>query len=95
LAIFFDVFVNPIALESIQWKYYVVYCIILVAITLTVYFFYPETNGHSLEEMARIFDGEAAAVPQEGRVMGSISVAKEINGDMKHRDTSHVEKLDV
>jgi hypothetical protein len=45
--------------------------------------------------MARIFDGEAAAVPQEGRVMGSISVAKEINGDMKHRDTSHVEKLDV
>jgi hypothetical protein len=57
-----------------------VYCIILVAITLTVYFFYPETNGHSLEEMARIFDGEAAAVPQEGRVMGSISVAKEING---------------
>jgi hypothetical protein len=49
LAIFFNIFVNPIALEAIQWKYYVVYCVILVFITVTVWFFYPETSGHSLE----------------------------------------------
>lgn len=55
-AIFFNTFVNPIALDKIGWKYYVVFAVILVAITITIYFLYPETRGHSLEEMAVIFD---------------------------------------
>ena len=29
----------------------------------TIYFFYPETRGHTLEQMAVIFDGEDAEVP--------------------------------
>lgn len=49
LAIFFNIFVNPIALEAIAWKYYIVFAVILVIITLTVYFFYvsslPQSNG--------------------------------------------------
>lgn len=61
-ALFFNTFVNPIALCSIGWKYYVVFAVILVFITLTIWFFYPETKGHTLEEMAGIFDGEAAAI---------------------------------
>ena len=67
LAIFFNIFVNPIALEAIQWKYYLVYVAILIIITVTIWFFYPETNGHSLEEMARIFDGDNADVAAVGR----------------------------
>jgi MFS family permease len=66
LAVFFNIFVNPIALEAIQWKYYLVYVGILIGITATIWFFYPETNGHSLEEMARIFDGDNADVIAEG-----------------------------
>ncbi|WAO93450.1 MFS domain-containing protein [Fusarium falciforme] len=62
LAIFFNTFVNPIALDAIGWKYYIIFAVILVAITVTIYFFYPETKGHSLEEMAVIFDKEMAAV---------------------------------
>ncbi|KAH8901556.1 sugar transporter [Thozetella sp. PMI_491] len=60
IAIFFNLFVNPIALEAIGWKYYIVFAVILVFITLTIYFFYPETKGHSLEEMALVFDGADA-----------------------------------
>ncbi len=44
-AIFFNVFVNPIALENIAWKYYVVYVCLLVLITVTVYFFYPRPTA--------------------------------------------------
>lgn len=29
---------------------------------ITVYFFYPETRGHSLEQMAVLFDGEDAEI---------------------------------
>ncbi|KAK9311384.1 general substrate transporter, partial [Lipomyces starkeyi] len=59
-ALMFNLFVNPIALESIAWKYYLVYVGVLVVLTLTCYFFYPETRGHTLEEMAKVFDGDSA-----------------------------------
>ncbi|KAL3470511.1 general substrate transporter [Aspergillus californicus] len=57
LAVFFNIFVNPIALDSIGWRYYFVYLAMLVIIFLTMFFFYPETRGHSLEEMSVVFDG--------------------------------------
>lgn len=60
VAIFFNTFVNPIALDSIAWKYYIVFAVILAVITIVVYFFYPETKGHTLEEMAVVFDGDDA-----------------------------------
>jgi hypothetical protein len=55
--------VNPIALGKIGWKYYFVFIAVLIAFWLTAYFFYPETRGFSLEQMAVIFDGEDAEVP--------------------------------
>jgi hypothetical protein len=61
VANFFNTFVNPIALESIGWKYYFVFVVVLVIMGLTVYFFYPETRGYTLEHMAVIFDGSDAA----------------------------------
>jgi MFS family permease len=63
LAIFFNTFINPIALAAIAWKYYFVFVFVLVVMNITVYFFYPETRGHSLEQMSVIFDGEDAAAP--------------------------------
>ena len=55
LAGIFDMFINPIALQG---KYYIVYVAFLVAFLLTTFFFYPETHGHTLEQIAFIFDGE-------------------------------------
>ena len=95
LAIFFNVFVNPIALEAIQWKYYVVYCVILVVITIVIWFLYPETIGHSLEEMSRIFDGEKAALPEEGSTRDSIlQISDPVQAQqVKNNHIQHVEKL--
>jgi hypothetical protein len=63
-ALFFNNYVNPIALQAIRWKYYIVYDCWLFVELLTVYFFYPETKGPTLEEMAKIFDGDEAIVGQ-------------------------------
>lgn len=51
-------FCNSITLDNIGWRYYIVFCVLLVVIVLNTYLFYPETKGYSLEEMARLFDDE-------------------------------------
>lgn len=53
-------YLNPVALEKITWKYYVVIdCVIVLAIVV-VYFTYPETSKITLEEVSTIFDGKNA-----------------------------------
>lgn len=49
-------FVNPIAMDAIEWKYYIVYCCILVVELIVVLLFYVETSGCTLEEVALIFN---------------------------------------
>ncbi|KAH8841771.1 hypothetical protein MCOR27_010563 [Pyricularia oryzae] len=61
-AIFFNTFVNPLALDAIGWKYYFVFLAILVMMIVDVWFTYPETRGRTLENIAWLFDGEEAHV---------------------------------
>lgn len=39
------------------------FIVVLVIFGLTVYFYYPETRGYTLEQIAVIFDGDDASVP--------------------------------
>ncbi|XRM47047.1 hypothetical protein ABZX51_010055 [Aspergillus tubingensis] len=57
IGMFFNTFVNPIALDAIGWRYYIVFIVVLVLFAVTAFFFYPETKGYSLEQVAVIFDG--------------------------------------
>jgi len=62
LSLFFNSYVNPVALGAIGWHYYIVYtCWLAVELTV-VYFFYIETRNTPLEEMAKHFDGEDAII---------------------------------
>lgn len=72
IAVFFNIFINPIALEAIAWKYYLLYVFVLAGGGLVIYFTFPETRGHSLEEIARVFGGDDAAVPKEGEITEKI-----------------------
>lgn len=58
----FNLFVNPIGLQSLQWKYYLVFVVWLVVEICVIYFFYPETKGPSLEEVAFVLEGDNAKV---------------------------------
>lgn len=53
---FFNNYVNPIAMEAITWKYYIVYCCWLIVQFLIVWFLFPETSGRDLEEVNKAFD---------------------------------------
>ncbi|KAE8149704.1 general substrate transporter [Aspergillus avenaceus] len=47
--------VTPVALTNIGWKYYLVYMFVTATFPVTVYFFYPETMGQSLEQLEDLF----------------------------------------
>ncbi|KAF7549509.1 hypothetical protein G7Z17_g6333 [Cylindrodendrum hubeiense] len=78
----FNAFVNPIGMDALEWKFYLVYVVWLVVETTIIYFLYPETKGPTLEEIAYIFDGPEAA---HGKT-----------GNDEEQNVSHVDiKLDV
>ncbi|KAJ7876724.1 hexose transporter [Mycena olivaceomarginata] len=60
LALIFNQYVNPIALDNIDWKYYIVYCVWLVFEGVFLYFYVIETKNRTLEETAALFDGTEA-----------------------------------
>ncbi|KAF2441529.1 general substrate transporter [Karstenula rhodostoma CBS 690.94] len=62
LAGIFNQYVNPIGLEALGWKFYIVYIVVLVLECLAIYFLYVETRGPTLEEIAVLFDGQDANV---------------------------------
>ena len=54
--------VTPVAIETIGWKYYLVFLCISATIIPVVWFFYPETMGRSLEELETMFS-EGKSIP--------------------------------
>ncbi|EXJ78445.1 hypothetical protein A1O1_08845 [Capronia coronata CBS 617.96] len=70
-------YVNPIGLQHLAWKFYIVYIVILVIECLCIYFFYVETRGSSLEELAVLFDGEDSNVAGKHGTMGEVMKARE------------------
>lgn len=56
----FNGFVNPVGLEDLRWKYYIVFVCALVLWLAIIYFTFPETRGMSLEEVSMVFDGRQA-----------------------------------
>ncbi|PVH71327.1 sugar transporter [Cadophora sp. DSE1049] len=91
LAVGVNIFVNPIALEAIGWKYYIVFLVLLVIISFTCWFCYPETKGHSLEAMAQVFDGENAATPYVQDILENVASGKIAEVEVTHAEKTRFE----
>ncbi|CAG8212866.1 unnamed protein product [Penicillium olsonii] len=55
---FINILVNPIGLQAIGWKLYLVYVAWLCIEVVIIWKFFVETKGPSLEAIAVLFDGE-------------------------------------
>jgi len=82
LALFFNQYVNPIALKAIQWKYYIVYVVWLAFELAVVWKFYIETRNTPLEEIVKHFDGESAVLGGNAATEKSRALAAEIDIDV-------------
>jgi hypothetical protein len=73
-ALFFNQYINAIALEALAWKYYIVYCVFLGFEVFVIYSFLIETRYTPMEEIAKYFDGDSA-----------VDVGEVATADMKER----------
>lgn len=53
-------FFNPLTLKTIGWKYYIISCTILATFLVLMRFLFPETKGHTLEQIAEIFKNKVS-----------------------------------
>ncbi|THH12736.1 hypothetical protein EW146_g7407 [Bondarzewia mesenterica] len=96
VAIIFNQYVNPVALQKIGWKYYIVYVCWLAFEGVYLFFFVKETKGLSLEETAVLFDGEDATEQIHGHALqqaraippGSPSVDETMSAEEFHEKSA-------
>ncbi|KAI1818653.1 general substrate transporter [Poronia punctata] len=90
LANFFTTFVNPIGLQNASWRYFISYVVFLGYEICFVYFFFPETFGRTLEELAFLFEDKALADEAvhavEKAVAGHVEDAKSETVEIRHKD---------
>lgn len=73
ITLIYNGYVNPIAMDAIDWKYYIVWSCYLLVEFIVVYFFYPETRGYTLEEVAKVFGDDI----NDTMVMAEVKFKKE------------------
>ncbi|KAK3389156.1 general substrate transporter [Podospora didyma] len=88
-AVFFNTYVNPIALDSIGWKYYLVYCVWILIEIATVYLLFPETHNRTLEELSFMFEGKEVQDKVEKNVDKVLHLELEnVRGGKSSNDTA-------
>jgi sugar porter (SP) family MFS transporter len=94
LAGFFTTFVNPIGLKGVGWKYLISYCCWLAYEVVFVYFFFPETFGRTLEELAFMFEDKHLADQAVAAVQKVVNVDHIEHGSFENnkRGTSEIKE---
>ncbi|ATZ53288.1 Bchex4 [Botrytis cinerea B05.10] len=77
---FMVVEITPIGIESLRWKFYIIWTIFNASFVPIVYFFYPETSDRTLEDIDRLF-----------RENGSILVFKDADAISRKRPARYFE----
>jgi Na+/melibiose symporter-like transporter len=86
-ASFATTYINPIGLENVGWKYFISYCVILVLEVAFVYFFFAETSGRTLEELAFLFEDKEFAEAANDAAMKASD-----HGNVEQREVAGFDK---
>lgn len=64
--------ITPISIANIRWRTYMIFFVLNLCMALTVWLFYPETSGRTLEEIDYIFMGDCDklfVIGKNGRIL--------------------------
>ncbi|EGO26001.1 hypothetical protein SERLADRAFT_355924 [Serpula lacrymans var. lacrymans S7.9] len=94
LSLIFNQYVNPIALEALQWKYYLVYLFWQCFELVFVYIYIVETKNRTLEETAALFDGDDGLAQISERAAVNAGIAHHADERMEEKE-SKSESIEV
>ncbi|VEU22178.1 DEKNAAC103181 [Brettanomyces naardenensis] len=83
---------TPSSFENITWKNYCIYGVFCACMFVHVYFFFPETRGRRLEEVAQIWD-DHIPVWKTASWEPSVPVVNEDDASEKKDEASFVENV--
>ncbi len=89
-SLMFNLFVKPIALETIKWRYHIVCCVVLAVSCVVIFLFFPETRGRSLEDISKIFEFRTNV--WQAKISARDEENMESSGDIKETVESHIEE---
>lgn len=56
--------ITPIAIQNIGWRTYIIFAVLNAAWVPVIFMFFPETKGMQLEDVDRLFAGDALLAEQ-------------------------------
>jgi hypothetical protein len=59
--------ITPISISNIGWKTYMIFFVMNIGLAITVWLFYPETAGRTLEEIDYMYAGDCDRLFVVGR----------------------------
>ncbi|KAB5539397.1 general substrate transporter [Coniochaeta sp. 2T2.1] len=62
---------SPTALANVGWRYYFLFIACNLACAVTVFFFFPETKGKTLEEVSEVFGDAFVSVHMDEKLKGT------------------------
>lgn len=73
--------VTPVGFNTIEYRYYIIFAVLNAVIVPVVYFFFPETNGRSLEEIDEIFLRSKSVLdpPRLARTLPRMHLAEDVD----------------
>ncbi|KAK6458150.1 hexose transporter [Scheffersomyces xylosifermentans] len=89
--IFYNNYVNNLGMDSISWRYYIVYCVLLFTHMVVIHFWFPETKGLGLEEVAKIFGEDISDLMFEAQQ----AIAEPANLGKRKVEVNHIEDASV
>lgn len=79
-------FVNPVAMEKLGWRYYILFCCLNGILLVICWFMFPETRGRTLEQIAEVFDGKKET--HEG-------LDRKLGDDAEKSAVEHLDRVDA
>lgn len=88
--------VTPVAIDNIGWKYFILFASIGATIPVSVFFFFPETMGQSLEQIDGSFR-ESRTIRDVVKMSKKLSAVKvhDIWTEKESSSESHVEDVEA
>lgn len=76
---------GPTAIATIGWRYFVIFAVLSATSSAVIYFYFPDTRGKSLEEIAALFGDDDQIVGHQRDILVGLDKST-VNGDVHSSD---------